>query len=68
MVFLSVWYSNVLMCSLDELLSKLFFELGGSSIDLYVLQVLVELQLVKLLLLEFLEGLLDRYLRLQFLQ
>lgn len=56
------------MCSLDELLSQLFFKLGRSSIYLYVLQVLVQLQLIKLLFLELLKGFLNRHLRLQLLQ
>lgn len=68
MVFLRVWDSDVFMSGLDKLLPQLFFEFGRSSINLHVLQVLVELQLVKFLFLKLLEGLLDRYLGLQPLQ
>lgn len=68
MVFLRVGDSDVFMCCLYKLLPQLFFEFWRSSIKLHVLQVLVELQLVKLLFLKLPEGLLDRYLGLQLLQ
>lgn len=51
--------SNVLVRSLDKLLPEFLFEFRRFSIDLDVLEVLVELELIELLLLELLEGLLD---------
>ena len=59
MEFFSVGDSDVLMGCLNELLPKLIFEFGGSSIDLDILEVFVELELVELFLLELFEGLLD---------
>lgn len=51
--------SNVLVRSLDKLLPEFLFEFRRFSINLDVLEVLVELELIELLLLELLEGLLD---------
>lgn len=59
MVLLGIGHSHILMCGLYKLLSELGLEVSGSSIDRDVLEVLVEFQLVKFLLLESLEGLLD---------
>ena len=57
-VFLSVGYTDVLVGCLYELVSQLFFELGGGSIGIDVLQVLVEFELVELFFLELFEGIL----------
>jgi hypothetical protein len=59
MILAIVRDSDVLVRSLDKLLSKFLFEFWGFSIDLDVLEVLVELELVELFFLELLEGLLD---------
>ena len=57
--FLPVRHPDIFMCSLDEFLSQLIFELKRGSINLDVLEILVELELIELFLLELLEGILD---------
>lgn len=59
MILAIIRNSNVLVRSLDKLLPEFLFEFRRFSIDLDVLEVLVELELIELLLLELLEGLLD---------
>ena len=59
MKFLPVRHPDIFMCSLDEFLSQLIFELKRGSINLDVLEILVELELIELFLLELLEGILD---------
>ena len=59
MIFLTVRDSDVFMCSLYELLPKFLFEGMRGSIYLYVFEILIQLELIKLLLLKLLEGILD---------
>ena len=59
MIFLTVRDSDVFMCSLYELLPKFLFEGMLGSIYLYVFEILIQLELIKLLLLKLLEGILD---------
>ena len=67
-IFLRIGDTDVFVCCLDELLSELLFELGGSAVDVDVLEILVQLELVELFLLELLEGLLDGDLGRQFVE
>jgi hypothetical protein len=59
MELFSVRDPDVLMGGLDELLPELIFKFWGSSVDLDILKVFVELELVELFLLELFEGFLD---------
>jgi hypothetical protein len=58
-VFLGVGDADVFLGSFDKLGPELLFEVRVGSIDLDILEVLVELELVELFLLELFEGILD---------
>ena len=59
MVSLSIWDANILFGSFDKLFSELLFELRIFSIDLNILEVLIEFELIELFFLELFEGILN---------
>ena len=59
MIFLGIRDPNIFLGSLNKLLPQLLFEFRVLPVNLDIFQVLVQLQLIELLFLEFFEGVLN---------